>query len=310
MKDFSLRLGYQSLLDSSLAAFCLQPEDGLGHFQTHPFFSFSLQYQDKVLQALELGQIDLAVVSLEDVIAYTSSGKSTDIRIVGQLLGGDTRALVTLTHFNRAITSQPLFLAAEHPELASSRWEELSCALDIPQESVSAKHVPPSELLRVLSSGHYNLSELNLHWEGLFGLRRGFVQETVRLSDFGIPTSFSHLLVARSDFIAKNRDSICILRKYLEQVYRELLSQSFSVAERLSQAKIFYGCPDAGFLSASLRVLAPHFEGFLRCKGALNWSDILPFFCWFERRFSHKVRDNKLPYTAIHLEKLLCDSWT
>jgi hypothetical protein len=185
----------------------------------------------------------------------------------------------------------------------------LSCGLDINSEFDVGKRICPTKIEQELFSGRYGLMELNMHWEGLLGLRRGLIRRSVWAREFGLPYGFSHVLVVNADFLRENLDVVHALRERLTRVYETLLTQTQKIADTFAQEKIFARSPNASFLQASFRILAPHFEGFLNSSGKLDWSDLCPYVKWFQSRVAHRKGLEKSPFTAIQLEHLLCDAW-
>jgi hypothetical protein len=308
MSTFSLRVGYSGVFDSSLVGLMSFAEvcgESLGPRAT--VLSPNVTCQIDPLTALEQGNLEIAIVSLEDVIAHTSRTETTKVRIVGCLLGGDSRALVGLAPTPEKCERQ--ILGAVQPEVALSRWESVSCALDIESADEAAKKIKSFGIIDELLSGRCTVLELNMYWEGLMGVRRGMVRQCARAEEFGVPESFSHLVVVHSEFATRNKTLLRQLRDHLMQAYEAVLNDTVSVAERFAQAGAFPCRPNAGFLKASFRILAPQFESFLKTRGNLKWSDIVPYITWFQRHVAHKRRENSIPFAAVQIENLLCDSW-
>lgn len=308
MSKFSLRVGYSGVFDSSLVGLISFAEACGESFALRASVpSPSVSCQIDPLSALEQGNLDLAVVSLEDVIAHTSRSEATKVRIVGYLLGGDSRALVGLAPTPEKCERQ--VLGAVQPEVALSRWESVSCGLDIESADEDARKISSFSIIDELISGRCAVLEMNMYWEGLMGVRRGMVRQWARATEFGVPESFSHLLVVHSEFATRNKSLLRQLRDHLMQVYEAVLNDTALVAERHAKAGAFPCRPNARFLKASFRILAPQFESFLKTRGNLKWSDILPYITWFQRTVSHRRRDNSIPFTALQIENLLCDCW-
>lgn len=308
MSKFSLRVGYSGIFDSSLVGLMSFAEafgESFALGASVPFQYVSCKIDS--LNALEKGNLDLAIVSLEDVIAHTSRHEATKVRIVGCLLGGDSRALVGLASTREKCERH--VLGAVQPEVALSRWESVSCGLDIEFADERAKKISSFSIIDELTSGGSTVLEMNMHWEGLMGVRRGMVRQWARSTEFGVPESFSHLLVVHSEFATRNKSLLGQLRDHLMQVYQSVLNDTALVAEKYAKAGAFPCCPNAGFLKASFRILAPQLESFLASRGNLTWADLSPYIAWFQRNVSHRRRENSIPFMALQIENLLCDSW-
>jgi len=142
----------------------------------------SVRTHADALAELEAGTADLAVLTLDRLVEHTSRGQETKARILGLLLGGDSRGFVGLQPTPNS--SGCRLLGSVNPEMAHSRWEDLSCGLDINSDYDVGKRVSPREMDEELFSGRFGLMELNMYWEGLLGFRRGIVRRTVWSRDF------------------------------------------------------------------------------------------------------------------------------
>ncbi|MEN9529958.1 MAG: hypothetical protein RI932_1831 [Pseudomonadota bacterium] len=302
------RIVCESELDPSLAGFLgLQAERSSIFGNAQHGLQINLKTHADALAELENSTADIAIVSLDRLVEHTSRGQSTQVRILGVLLAGDVRGFVELQPIPNSAGRR--LLGSVHPEIAESRWHDLSCGLDINSDFDVGKRISPTQIDEELFSGRFGLMELNMHWEGLLGFRRGLVRRSVWSREFGFPHGLSHVLVVNCDFLRAYPEAIQALREQLMRIYDWLLNRTHSVAKFFADEKVFSRHPDCSFLQASFRILGPHFEGFLQSSGKLEWSELEPYVRWVQSRVAHKKSSDETPFTAIQLEQLLCDAW-
>ncbi|NBO39244.1 hypothetical protein EBU99_11755 [bacterium] len=302
-------IGYQGLFDTSLLGLLLGP--GEAEAELRCVANSQLVAAEKLgrgpLLALDAGGIDLAVVTLEELFQHVLDFPQTTARVIGGLVDGDCRALVSLMPAPDSLKKR--VLGATHAKSALSRWEDISCGLDLDWVEDSAEEVPPQDRLSALLNGHYSLMEVNLFWEGVIGIRRGLISQIARAHEFGVPKSYSHVLVAREDFIKSHPQQLKDFRDFLLKKYELILKNPEDFSTQLARAEVFSCRPDPGFVLASLRILAPHLESFLQTRGAIALSDILPFLRWYQSRIASDVPAAQSWEFPIAVENMFSDVW-
>lgn len=260
-----------------------------------------------LLQGLEDNRVQLAVVSLEHLLDYLASRDSSSLRVLGPLIGGDSRALVSLAPTPANVNRRKV--GAAHPTAAFARWEDISCAFDVECEGDEAEEVVSGLMEDALLMGHHAILELNLFWEGLMGQRRGLIRNIARARDYGIPEGFSHLILTNSQTLTQHAELLKDFKSTLKSVYQNLLTDQDGFAERWSSARMFPHQPDGSFLRASVRILAPHCEEFLRCDGCVDVSLMHTFVRWYEARVRSRLNTAGKFWSSAKLEHILCDLW-
>lgn len=261
----------------------------------------------ELFRQLDSNVLQLGVVSLEKVLDHVSQHPQTTVRILGSLLGGDCRALVSLRHDCEVMDRR--MIGAAHPEAAFARWEDISCAYDVECGEDRAEHIESHKLLDALIRGRHALLEVNLFWEGLMGFRRGLIHKTARAGEYGIPVGASHLLVTNEATLRQHSGLLKDLRQSLLQLYKNLLQDTERFVARLNSTNVFHCRPDHGFLLASARILAPHFEEFLRTEGRPDHQAVHSFVRWYDARVRPLSRVMSASYLGLSLEELFCDQW-
>lgn len=258
---------------------------------------------DELLRRVDDNQLQLAVVSLDHLFDHALHHPESRVRILGPLLGGDCRALVTLA--NRAHRT----LGAAHPTAAYARWEDISCALDLECRYDRVEQVPLSAMTDAMMTSRHSILEMNLFWEGVMGHRRGLIRSTARPSEFGIPEGLSHVLISNSICVKKNASALRGLRDEISETYRNLLEDPKPICEMWSSCGIFPKHVDCSFLSASARVLGPHCEQFLRWGGKFQPTQIESHQRWFNSRVALPSSKDKICRAGADIQCLLCDLW-
>ncbi|MEY4065383.1 MAG: hypothetical protein RIR26_1591 [Pseudomonadota bacterium] len=303
-----VKIGYCGVVDAGLVAFLTdfeRNEAGLiGERQARPHI---MPCQRNVLESLESGALDLAVVSLDEILFHTLNVPHSQVRILGCLFVGDCRALVSLSTSRES--RAPRILGAAQPDAAISKWEEISCAFDLSCDADVAEAVPPCHLEREMLAGRFALLELNSYWEGLAGMRRGLIRSAVKSDDFGLPKSYSHILVVNHSFLKSQEAWLRQLQGKLSRFYSSALNDADRLAEQLVRAQAFACRPDFGFVRASLRILAPHFESFIHSRGRLGVQDLVPYLRWFQARVLQKTGTSISAPAVLQIDSLLCDVW-
>lgn len=262
---------------------------------------------DELMRKIESNQLQLGIVSLEHLLDYLSQTQRTSIRVVGEWLSGDCRALVSLD--SSPSVAEKRILGAAHPASAFARWQDISCAFDLECSEDRAEEIPSCRMPQALIQGRFAMLELNLFWEGLVGFRRGLIVNSARSSDYGIPQGASHLLVSNQKTIAEYSQLLKDFRLSLVDVYKKMLEDVELFADRWSSSKVFQYRPNFGFLLASARILAPHFEESVRTGGRFDFEKTQKFIRWFASRVPALSDTGQGLYPAVSLEDVLCDVW-
>lgn len=261
----------------------------------------------EILNRLEENSLQLGVLSLEQLLEYALQTPKSSVRLVGNLLGGDCRALVSLVPSSRNRLKRSL--GATHPASAFARWEDVSCAFDVACFDDLAEDIPHSQMIDVLIQGRHSLLELNMYWEGMIGYRRGLIRSSASSKDFGIPSAASHVLVSNEKTIRAERDFLREYRFALSDIYQLLLRDAELFSDLWSRANVFPCRPNFAFLLASARVLAPHCEEFVRTSGKFDFQEAQPFLRWFDSRVKVTNRESERHIAVTQLERFLCDLW-
>jgi len=312
---------------SLIGLFTYSMQSRVSHDKALFSFDFSpFSDADSLLLQLEHNDLQLGVVSFDELLDYASHRTRTSVQIIGPLLGGDCRALVSMTHcdlsdhaksskVNSAKDFRRRKLGAQHPASARARWEEISCAFDIDCFYDDAEKISALRIADAMVQGRYAVLECNLFWEGMFGLHRGLVSQVARASDYGIPTAPSHILVSNQKALSETGGLMKELRLHLSEIYQIFISNSehfvevFSEFERKQSADPIR--PRREFLQASARILAPHCEEFLRSNGRLDRLMLEKYLRWFNARVLGERYNVKPVYAGAGslLEQMLCDKW-
>lgn len=258
---------------------------------------------DDLLRKIEDNRLQLAVVSLDHLLDHAIQHPESNVKILGPLLGGDCRALVTLA--NRSHRT----LGAAHPTAAYARWEDISCALDLECCYDRVEQVPLSAMANAMLTSRHSILEMNLFWEGVIGHRRGLIRSTARPSEFGIPESLSHVLISNSVSVKKHASLLRGLRDEILDVYRIFLEDTERISALWSSSGIFPKAVNFSFLSASARIIAPHCEQFLRCGGQFEPAQLQSHQRWYNSRVALRSAKGKISRAGADIQCMLCDLW-
>jgi hypothetical protein len=303
-----VKIGYCGVVDAGLVALLTDFESNESRLIGEKYARAQvIPCQLNILERVESGALDVAVVSLDELLLHHVCQVNSQVRILGCLFAGDSRALVSIA--SRPESGAPRTLGAALPQAAFSKWEEICCAFDHSCDADCAETVLASHLGREMLSGRYSLLELNSYWEGLAGMRRGLIGRSVRSDDFGLPKSHSHILVVNNQFLSEHSPWLKHLQEKLISFYSNALSNVERLAEQLVSAQVFACRPDVGFVNASLRVLGPHFEDFLRSKGKIEIRELVPYLRWFQARVLQKTGTYGSIPAVLQIDSLLCDVW-
>ena len=307
----NLRLAYAGLLDASLVGLFLSDNTQVleNTFQLRNE-SAPPRLGQGLLQSLEDGDFDCVAVPLEDFAYYVSSRKTTKLKILGCLLGGDTRVIGEVG-LERAVTDTRR-LGASSPGCALMRFDDLSCALDFEFRCV-ASWVPQDRMIEAIQMQKFDFLEVNSYWEAVLGLRLGLFRQTFKLQDYGIPASRSHLLVINIENRSVSHEAYQKLRSQLLGAYELVLSETdktFDIMNsRLKTLTPRLDTLNAHVLSASVRTLMPHFAEAHRTSLSLDWHDLQLFYRWFWAKLAHTSEPwERVP--PVSLEHLICDFWS
>jgi alpha-D-ribose 1-methylphosphonate 5-triphosphate synthase subunit PhnI len=149
----SMKIGTSGCVDLSLLALISAHENGGTGCPPH---ESRLEVDtelapDELLFRVEDNRLQLAVVSLDHLFDHALHHPESRVRILGPLLGGDCRALVTLT--NRTQRT----LGAAHPTAAYARWEDISCALDLECRYDRVEQVPLSAMTDAMMTSRHSM---------------------------------------------------------------------------------------------------------------------------------------------------------
>lgn len=306
----SLRVGYAGLLDASLVGLLLSNSAQIveSRLQTSEE-GLNQRLGQGLLLDLEQGDFDCAVVPFEDFAFYACSRKTTELRILGCLLGGDTRVIAEVGLARSSTETR--HLGAASPGCALMRFDDLSCANNLEFPCVSS-FVPHDNMFDAVQLQKYDFLEVNSYWEALAGLRLGMIRQTFKMQDYGVPSSRSHLLVINAASRSISQRSINRLRSEILEAYEIVLTAADNVQQEVIsklRATLFaHSPPNRHSLAASLRILNPHIEEAHTSRLRFDWRELQSFYRWFHRKMGHSPE----LWGAVSpgaLEHLICDSW-
>lgn len=298
------RVAYAGLIDTSLAGLLLSGDTALLHVPSVPSESRATKsLGQKLLTELERNEYDCVVVPLEDFAYFACTRKFTNLRVLGCLLGGDTRVIAEVDLARKS--SETRHLGAASPACALMRFDDLSCANDFEFSCISS-WVPHDRLMAETHLHNFDFLELNSFWEGLLGLKLGTLKRTFKMQDYGVPCSRSHLLVINSRNKSSCRAVLMGLRARLLETYDGILSDADCAAEKLvGQFGAKFGA-GLSAVRASVRVLSPHIEATYKSRLSLDWRELQAFHRWFHAKIAHSPEQWGV-VSSVQLEHLVCD---
>jgi hypothetical protein len=272
-------------------------------------FSVGLSLAE-LFAGIESDEIQIGVVSLESVLEFVSQSDQTSVRILGSLLEGDCRSFFTLCEPQDV--ENPCTLGASDADAALARWEAIHRIKNFRCSEKRGEKVLHGGIRKALVRGRYSVLEVNAHWEGLLGCRRGLVRNSSKADHYGIPSGASHLIVTNEVTVRNRREELIELRSKIFKVYENFLDNPEKFTANFTVPEISGGSTQRSFLRASARVIAPHLIGFLRDSGAPPRSRIRSFCHWYEEqvlpRRNSVGADGKNLLSRI--EHIFCDLWT
>lgn len=303
----NLHIGFADRVDASLAALLSCGDAAVVSEVGGADAAAQTQPHGKLLlSALEQMTCDCAVVPFEDFAYFAWTRKSTNLRVLGCLLGGDTRVILELETARGCAAER--VLGAASPLCASFRFQDLSYANNFDFPCIS-RSIPHDGVADAIWSQRFEFIEANAYSDGLAALKSGAAQRAFKVSDYGVPSSYSHVMVVHSQIGPSKKKQLLSLKKRLIEVYERILSDVDWAVHRLANN------PDVSQLSgdesqsrAALRVLSPHMLRALRSECSLTWEELEPFYRWLHLKTA-QLSDLRDTGTPVQLDHLICDFW-
>ncbi len=183
------------------------------HLDVHISTPADDNYLHTPAKKLELGLADLAICPTESIIAYRTKVQPFAVKAVAALLQNDLSALCSLqsSGIHRPKLANGKVYASYNARYEDGIVREVLRADGATGECVM---VYPDKLgiWNTLLEGRADLTWIFLNWEGIEAEGRGIKLYTFKLEDYGIPYSYSPVLISSEELLANKSDS---LRRFL-----------------------------------------------------------------------------------------------
>lgn len=166
------------------------------------------------VKRLELGFADVAICPFESIISYRKKETPFYIRALATIFQEDTSAIVTM---QREDVLSPKDLDNKHYASYKARYEDKIVQKMI--QNAGGKGVLdisyPAKLgiWNTIIQGKADATWIFENWEGVQAERRNIPLTSFKMADFGIPYTYSPVIVAAEETIEKNA---LMLKEFLE----------------------------------------------------------------------------------------------
>ncbi len=205
-------------------------------------------YQVTPAKKLELGQVDFALCPMESVLSYRTKAKPFAVKAIAALFKSDISAIVTL---KRADVQSPKDLDGKIYASYQARYEDHIVKEMIKNDGGKGniKITYPAKLgiWNTLLEGTADATWIFDNWEGVEATRNGVALSTFKMEDFGIPYSYSPVIMASEDKMNKLQ---AIYRAFLQASKKGFLHAAANPlqAVKIMEAYMPSGSHDLGFL--------------------------------------------------------------
>jgi len=154
---------------------------------------------------VELGTVDLALCPLESVMSYRSKTNAFPLKAIATLFQEDLSAIVTL---KKDAVQSPKDLSGKTYASYKARYEDAIVKQMIINDGGdgSLEIVYPEKLgiWETIVNGSIDATWIFTNWEGIQAKQNQLELNYFKLKDYGIPYSYSPVIVASEDSIAQN----------------------------------------------------------------------------------------------------------
>ncbi|MEM1219224.1 MAG: ABC transporter substrate-binding protein [Bacteroidota bacterium] len=167
------------------------------------------QYQVTPAKKVELGRADLALCPMESVISYRTKSQTFDMQAIAAILQEDLSAIAVL---ESSSVHSPADLDGKMYASYGARYEDAIVREMIKnaggQGTLRLSYPAKLGIWNTLVEGISDATWIFLNWEGVEAKFLGVQLRYFRMHDFGIPYSYSPVLVGGASRLAKNADAI------------------------------------------------------------------------------------------------------
>lgn len=182
---------------------------------------------------LELGKADLAIAPMESVIAYRTKAKPFAVKAIAAILQEDLSSICVLKSSN---IHSPKDLDGKIYASYKARYEDAIVREMMRNDQGKGELVVayPEKLgiWNTLLSGEADATWIFRNWEGLEAKAKGVELRHFVMADYGIPYSYSPVIIAGEASIAQNPD---VLRAFLKASRK-----GFAFAQQQPQLAVRY----------------------------------------------------------------------
>lgn len=174
---------------------------------------------------LELGIAELALAPFETVISLNNKPKNFDAIAVYAILQQDISAIVTLKSSG---ISRPSEMAGKIYASYAARYEDAIVKIMTVADGIKTpfKVTYPNKLgiWNTLLSGRADATWIFDNWEGEEARTQGIELHSFKLSDYGIPYSYSPVIIGQKSRLDKSKElyvhSLFAIKKGYEYIYK------------------------------------------------------------------------------------------
>ncbi|MGY6561941.1 MAG: ABC transporter substrate-binding protein [Luteibaculaceae bacterium] len=236
-------------------------------------------YATTPAKKVELGTAEFAICPTESIISYRTKSNPFQLKAIATIFQEDISAIVTLK--NSGI-SRPSLLAGRTYASYRAKYEDAiinkMLEADGSADKLNISYPHKLGIWNTLLSGEADATWIFDNWEGVEADQKGVALHKFRLADFGIPYSYSPVIVASEPFCKTNK---VLIKHFLEASKKGFLfaQQNPEITVEILSKKVPQESASYAFLLASQRY-SNQYYGNENTWGKMNPKVINDFLLW------------------------------
>lgn len=252
-------------------------------------------YAHTPAKKVELGMADLAICPFESIVSYNTKQEKFDAVAIAALYREDISAIVTLEESG---FDSPSKLDGKSYASYKARYEdkivEQMIKNDGGQGNLTIGYPDKLGIWETLLTKTFDATWIFLNWEGVHAKAKGVVLNVFKLSDFGIPYSYSPVLMARRQKIDEQQEMYQRFLKATKKGFLYAVTDAKYAANSIAP-HIAESDKDIDLLESQL--FSNRYYGTEKNWGVIEEANVNQFLIW--------LREHRLEHTYFHYKDLV-----
>lgn len=251
-------------------------------------------YQVTPAKKVELGLADVAICPFESIVSYNTKKEKFNALAIASIYREDISAIVTLKESG---LDSPKQLDGKSYASYQARYEDGIVAQMVKNDggegNIKLAYPDKLGIWETLLTKKYDATWIFMNWEGIHAKAKGVALNTFKLSDYGIPYSYSPVLMAGKERLMQNLDDY---KSFLEATKQGFLYAKENPQYAADCIAPFVAKSDRDIDLLESQRFSNRFYGDEQNWGQLEEANVNQFLAWLHQ---HGLEGSRLRYSDL-----------